>query len=218
MRVTPSASVSSRCWQATLSWRVTDGEARAVEGRRCVARRRREAVAEHVDRHDEVSAPDRAPAPPLCSPRCARACPCIEGGHDDRVVATGVQRAVCPVSELGFRQRDAGLQGYVAELEYLVVRCHDEWPSVEPEILLHFPVRYRLVVTLPLVHFVAQPGGHHLGAEHLGRQRVVTQDLRCFQQMPRQALPAACNNFFVSEVVEVLVERRGRGRSFPSRP
>ena len=36
MRVTPSASVSSRCWQATLSWRVTVGKRGPSKGGRAL--------------------------------------------------------------------------------------------------------------------------------------------------------------------------------------
>ena len=99
------------------------GEPRAVEGRCGVARRGRQTVAEHVDRHDEVArrieGRHRAQVALVARVRAG-----IEGRHDDHVAAARVERAVRLVGEPRIRQRDTGLQRHLAELEYLVVWRH----------------------------------------------------------------------------------------------
>ena len=105
------------------------GETRAVERRRRVARRGRQAVAEHVDRHDEPARRvERRHRPQVALVAGVGAG--VEGGHDDDVAAARVERAVRLVGEPCVGQRGAGLQRHVAELEYIVVRRHFESASL----------------------------------------------------------------------------------------
>ena len=102
------------------------GEARLVVGRRRVAGRRRETVAQHV-RHDDEVLPGVEGLVLADGPLHVGVVAGVPGRLDDDVVLLGVQRAVGLVSELGAPQGRSLLQHHVARVENLVV-AHSSFP------------------------------------------------------------------------------------------
>ena len=103
-------------------------EARPVIGLRRIARRRGQAVAQHVRDDDEIlvrierhARPDQ----PLIVVMLAR----IPGRVDDDVVLRRVHPAECLVGEFATAQRRASLQPHVAKFEDFVVLRHSLLPS-----------------------------------------------------------------------------------------
>ena len=92
------------------------GKGRAIKRRRRVARRRGEAVGEHLGRHDEMRRWIERPAGADQEIVAVMVRP-VPGRNQDRVVARGVERPERRIGDAGVRQHDAALETKVAERE-----------------------------------------------------------------------------------------------------